>query len=64
MSFFLPTTDATRLISLACATHVPPIDGLIAIWDRKGHLHAVDAAAVEEIDLSPPKKFNGRRRRK
>jgi len=43
--------------------HVPPVDGLIAVWDSKGHLHAVDAAAVEEINFSPPGKVNGRKRR-
>ena len=43
--------------------HVPPVDGLIAVWDSKGHLHAVDAAAVEEIDFSPPGKVNDRKRR-
>lgn len=40
---------------------VPPMGGLIAVWDGKGHLHVVDIGWVEEIDYTPQKKPNGRR---
>jgi hypothetical protein len=42
---------------------VPPLGSLIAVWDAAGHLHVIDVAHVEEIDLSPPAKANGRKRR-
>ncbi len=43
--------------------HVPPVGGLLVVWDVKGHAHVVDAGAVEEIDHTPVKKPNGRKRR-
>ena len=43
---------------------VPPVGGLVVIWDRKGHAHVVDVTSVEELDFSPVKKANGRKRRR
>lgn len=43
---------------------VPPVGGLLVVWERKGHAHVVEAGAIEEIDHSQIKKTNGRKRRK
>jgi hypothetical protein len=43
---------------------VPPAGGLIAVSDRKHHIHVVNIEHVEEIDHSPVKNENGRKRRK
>ena len=42
--------------------HVPPEGDTFVVWDRAGGYHLLDAASVEEIDFSPIKKTNGRKR--